>query len=89
MRGCFAAFPHAARPLAWIHTRAPPPCNRAQVVGASIALAVLSFPFARWAYIKHWQRMTQRELFEQKMLRRGQGGGVVQHAGTRLAGARR
>ena len=59
------------------HAEVPPftkhAMARPQVVGASVALAVLSFPFARWMYIKHWQRMTQRELFEQKMLRRARG----------------
>ena len=45
-------------------------------MGASVALALLSFPVSRWLYFRHWRQMTQQELFEQKMLRWGGGGGA-------------
>ena len=50
------------------HTHTHPARFR-QVVGASVALAATSFPIGRWWYFRHWRRMTQQELFEQKMLR--------------------
>lgn len=40
-----------------------------QVVGLSVGIAAFSFPVARWLYFRHWRKMTQQELFEQKMLR--------------------
>lgn len=39
------------------------------VVALSVGVAALSFPVARWLYFRHWRKMTQQELFEQKMLR--------------------
>ncbi|KIZ05832.1 hypothetical protein MNEG_2127 [Monoraphidium neglectum] len=39
------------------------------VVAASIVIATLSYPLGRWIYFRHWRKMTQHELFEQKMLR--------------------
>jgi hypothetical protein len=39
------------------------------VCGASAAVAVLSFPLGRALYLRHWRKVAQQELFEQKMLR--------------------
>lgn len=39
------------------------------VAGVSILLAAVSFPLGRMLYFRHWRRMTQAELSEQKMLR--------------------
>jgi hypothetical protein len=39
------------------------------VCGLSAAVALLSFPLGRALYLRHWRKVAQQELFEQKMLR--------------------
>ncbi|WIA15249.1 hypothetical protein OEZ85_001923 [Tetradesmus obliquus] len=39
------------------------------VCGVSMALAALSYPLSRYWYTRNWRRISENELFEQKMLR--------------------
>jgi hypothetical protein len=45
------------------------PAAFAGVCAASLGVAVLSFPLGRALYLRHWRKVAQQELFEQKMLR--------------------
>lgn len=56
---------HGNPPPTHLHTQTQP----RQVVGVSLAIAVASYPLGRWIYFRHWRKMTQHEMFEQKMLR--------------------
>jgi hypothetical protein len=40
-----------------------------QVVGASLALAGLSYPASRFWYTHNWRKINQNKIFEHKMLR--------------------
>jgi hypothetical protein len=40
-----------------------------QVCGVSLVLAGLSYPLSRFWYTRNWRRISENELFEQKMLR--------------------
>jgi hypothetical protein len=42
-----------------------------QVCGVSVVLAGLSYPLSRFWYTRNWRRLSENELFEQKMLRWG------------------
>jgi cytochrome bd-type quinol oxidase subunit 1 len=46
------------------HTHIP-----AQVCGGSIVLSALSYPVARFWFVRNWKKANQTKLFEQKMLR--------------------
>jgi hypothetical protein len=40
-----------------------------QVCGVSLVLAGLSYPLSRFWYTRNWRKISENELFEQKMLR--------------------
>jgi hypothetical protein len=44
-------------------------CAVLQVCGVSVVLAGLSYPLSRFWYTRNWRRLSENELFEQKMLR--------------------
>ena len=39
------------------------------VAATSVGVAALSFPIARAAFLRHWRRVSAREMSEQKLLR--------------------
>ena len=45
------------------------PGNFYAVAASSVGVAALSFPIARAAFLRHWRRVSAREMSEQKLLR--------------------